>query len=170
MYYTRIYDSPVGGIVLKSDGSVLTGLGFCKQDDSGYTPENNAADVFSETEKWLDSYFRGENPSFMPQISLNGTDFQMEVWNILKMIPYGKTMSYGEIAGMIAKKRGLKRMSAQAVGQAVGHNPVGIIVPCHRVIGSDGSLTGYAGGLDKKIKLLAIERGDLGVLQEMNHK
>lgn len=186
MQYTKIYASPIGDLILASDGSALTGLGFWKQEYAERTPdkpeqsraqdcrqdnqEEKAKEVFAETVKWLDSYFRGEKPSFMPEILLNGTEFQTEVWNILKTIPYGEIMTYGEIAGMIAKKRGLKRMSAQAVGQAVGHNPVGIIVPCHRVIGSNGSLTGYAGGLDKKIKLLAIERGDFSVLQDWNNK
>lgn len=173
MQYTEEYRSPIGEIVLVSDGSALSGLFFDRKKDLERTPDrrikNNIKDglpdsgngqknkIFDETVKWLDCYFGGENPSFMPEILLSGTSFQMEVWNILRTIPYGMTMTYGEIAGIIAKKRGIKRMSAQAVGQAVGHNPIGIIVPCHRVIGSNGSLTGYGGGLDKKIKLLAIE-------------
>lgn len=113
--------------------------------------------VFDCTKKWLDSYFSGHNPDFTPPICLKGTSFQEDVWEILNRIPYGKVISYGEIARQIAEKRGLKRMSAQAVGGAVGRNPISIIVPCHRVIGSDGSLTGYAGGLDKKTELLKIE-------------
>ena len=121
------------------------------------TEISGAEAVFERTKKWLDSYFSGHNPDFTPPICLKGTSFQEDVWEILKRIPYGKVISYGAIARQIAEKRGLKRMSAQAVGGAVGRNPIAIIVPCHRVIGSDGSLTGYAGGLDKKTKLLRIE-------------
>ncbi len=175
MQYIKIYPSPIGNIVLVSDGSALTGLGFGQQNSSDNILEKSEPDgtknclqekkakkVFDETKEWLDCYFGGNNPSFMPEILLKGTAFQMEVWDILKTIPYGETMTYGEIARIIAKKHGISRMSAQAVGQAVGHNPIGIIVPCHRVIGSNGSLTGYAGGLDRKKKLLAIESGKGG--------
>ena len=102
-------------------------------------------------------YFSGKEPDFTVPVYFNGTEFQNEVWNILCTIPYGKTITYGEIAKRIAAKRGIIRMAAQAVGGAVGHNEISIIVPCHRVIGTDGSLTGYAGGLDKKIKLLTLE-------------
>lgn len=98
----------------------------------------------------MDIYFQGQEPDFQLPLHFIGTDFQKEVWEILYAIPYGKTMTYGEIAGIIAKRKGLKRMSAQAVGGAVGHNEISIIVPCHRVVGSHGSLTGYAGGIDKK--------------------
>lgn len=118
---------------------------------------SGAKAVFDCTERWLDSYFSGHNPDFTPPICLKGTSFQEDVWEILKRIPYGKVISYGEIARQIAEKRGLKRMSAQAVGGAVGRNPIAIIIPCHRVVGSNGSLTGYAGGLDKKTELLKIE-------------
>lgn len=113
--------------------------------------------VFAQTKHWLDDYFAGKVPGELPPISLQGTAFQKEVWDILLTIPYGKTMSYGEIAAILAGRRGISRMSAQAVGGAVGKNPVGILVPCHRVIGTDGSLTGYAGGLDKKEYLLKLE-------------
>ena len=108
---------------------------------------------------WLDIYFSGQKPDFLPKLHLIGTDFQREVWDILLEIPYGQTVTYGEIARKIADKRGLKTMSDQAVGGAVGHNRVSVIVPCHRVIGSDGSLTGYAGGIERKIRLLDIENG-----------
>ena len=121
------------------------------------TETSGAEAVFERTKKWLDSYFSGHNPDFIPPICLKGTSFQEDVWEILNRIPYGKVISYGEIARQIAEKRGLKRMSAQAVGGAVGRNPIAIIVPCHRVIGSNGSFTGYAGGLDKKTELLKIE-------------
>ena len=116
--------------------------------------------VFEKTRRWLDSYFSGQVPDFLPPLSLKGTDFRMEVWEELLKIPYGKTVSYGEIAAAVARRRGLDRMSAQAVGGAVGHNPIAIIVPCHRVIGKDGSLTGYGGGLDKKTALLSLEKAE----------
>ena len=118
--------------------------------------------IFEKTERWLDIYFQGKEPDFQPPFSFScGSKFQQEVWKILLSIPYGKTMTYGEIAACIAKQRGLTRMSAQAVGGAVGHNPISIIVPCHRVVGTDGSLTGYAGGIDKKVGLLKLEHADM---------
>ena len=103
-------------------------------------------------------YFQGKNPEFFPPISLKGSAFRLEVWDILGQIPYGQVESYGEIARKIAQKHGAKNMSAQAVGGAVGHNPISILIPCHRVVGTNGSLTGYAGGIDKKIKLLTLEK------------
>lgn len=114
--------------------------------------------VFERTKEWLDIYFSGRDPGFTPPLSARGTVFQETVWEILKKIPYGQVTSYGEIARQIAKMRGLDRMSAQAVGGAVGRNPIAVIVPCHRVVGSDGRLTGYAGGLDKKEALLKLEK------------
>lgn len=113
--------------------------------------------VLQETRRWLDIYFSGEIPTFLPRLSLKGTPFQMAVWEELLAIPYGTTTTYKEIAARVAERLGRKKMSAQAVGQAVGHNPVGIIVPCHRVIGSNGSLTGYAWGLPMKESLLRLE-------------
>ncbi len=120
--------------------------------------------VFDAVKTWLDIYFSGKEPDFMPPIHLTGSPFRLSVWKLLQQIPYGKTMTYGELARRIAGQRGLLHMSAQAVGGAVGHNPISIIVPCHRVVGSDGSLTGYAGGVDKKQRLLALEGVDLGKL------
>ena len=117
--------------------------------------------AFAETVKWLDVYFSGEEPDFLPPIALHTTPFRREVCEIMLTIPYGETMSYGEIAALIAQRRGIDRMSAQAVGGAVGHNPISIIIPCHRVIGTDGSLTGYAGGLNKKAALLKLENAAL---------
>ncbi len=114
--------------------------------------------IIQQSVDWLNIYFSGKEPDFMPAVSLKGTPFQMEVWNILKEIPYGQTMTYGEIAVRIARQRGISRMSAQAVGGAVGRNPISIIIPCHRVVGANGSLTGYAGGIDRKRVLLKLER------------
>ena len=113
-----------------------------------------------ETIQWLDVYFAEKEPDFTPPLHLIGSDFRQAVWNILLSIPYGQTMTYGQIAKQLAKNTGIDKMSAQAVGGAVGHNPISIIVPCHRVVGTNGSLTGYAGGLDKKIALLKLEKAD----------
>lgn len=155
------YESPLGGITLGSDGKALTGLWFDGQEHYAVTlpsqAEHRRLPVFDETCRWLDIYFSGRAPDFTPELALHGTPFRKAVWDILLTIPFGKTMSYGEIAERLAHQRGISRMSAQAVGGAVGHNPVSIIVPCHRVIGADGSLTGYAGGLERKARLLEIE-------------
>ena len=162
MEYTGRYQSPLGGITLASDGKALTGLWFDGQKYYGDTlseeREERELPVFEEAGRWLDCYFSGNIPDFMPALSPKGSGFRQTVWNILKEIPYGQTTTYGEIAKKIAEQKGLKSMSAQAVGGAVGHNPISIIIPCHRVLGSDGSLTGYAGGIEKKIKLLTIEK------------
>lgn len=167
MEYIYHYNSPLGGITMCSDGQALTGLLF---DGEKYFAETFSAETasitkckdsslpaFAETVRWLDIYFSGENPGFLPPMALHTTPFRREVCEIMLTIPYGKTMTYGEIAACIAKRRGLQRMSAQAVGGAVGHNPISLIIPCHRVIGTDGSLTGYAGGIDKKARLLQLE-------------
>lgn len=162
MKYISKYISPLGAMTMASDGESLTGLWF---DDQKYfalhlSPDAVYSDlpVFDKTKLWLDAYFKGEKPDFLPPIFLKGTDFQREVWDILLKIPYGSVITYGDIAKKIAEKRGLSRMSAQAVGGAVGHNPISIIVPCHRVVGTKGSLTGYAGGVDKKEYLLKLEK------------
>lgn len=162
MQYISQYHSPIGDILLAADDIGLTGLWFEGQKyfalhlDKEHKEEE--LPVFTETKRWLDIYFFGKEPNFTVPLHFMGTDFQKEVWKILCSIPYGNTMTYGEIAEKIAFKRGLKHMSAQAVGGAVGHNPISILVPCHRVIGSNGNLTGYAGGIDKKIKLLTLEK------------
>ena len=117
--------------------------------------------VFALTKEWLDIYFRGKAPGFTPPLNIKTTPFRKAVWEILLTIPFGKTMTYGEIADRIARQNGLSRMSAQAVGGAVGHNAISLIIPCHRVVGANGSLTGYAGGIDKKAKLLALEQVDM---------
>lgn len=164
MDYIQKYKSPLGDITLASDGTYLTGLWFDgqKYDRSNLseTQEKKKWKIFDETCRWLDIYFSGQEPDFTPAIRMQGTAFRKYVWKILLTIPYGKTMTYGEIAAEIARQQGIARMSAQAVGGAVGHNPISIIIPCHRVIGADGSLTGYAGGIDKKIKLLELEKAD----------
>lgn len=156
--YRNFYHSPIGNWCLTSDETCLTAVSFVVNT----IPKNadDELDIFEETKKWLDIYFSGKCPDFMPNIKLNGTPFQMSVWNILKEIPYGKTVTYGEIANKIAIKRGIERMSAQAVGGAVGRNPIAIIVPCHRVIGANGALVGYEYGTKIKAKLLELENCD----------
>lgn len=117
--------------------------------------------ILSEAKRWLDVYFSGEEPNFTPPLHPIGSPFRQAVWQILLQIPYGQTTTYGEIARQLAEKHGIAHMSAQAVGGAVGHNEVSIIIPCHRVVGTNGSLTGYAGGIDKKIRLLELEKTDM---------
>ena len=162
MIYTYHYTSPLGIIILASNGESLTGLWF---DGQKFFPHKLISEsikaelpIFTQTIKWLDTYFSGKIPDFTPPISLNTTPFRKAVYDILLTIPYGQTMTYGGIANMIAKQKGIERMSAQAVGGAVGHNPISLIIPCHRVVGADGSLNGYAGGLDRKIELLKLEK------------
>lgn len=163
MQYTCKYASPLGGILLAADEVGLTGLWFEGQKYFAlYLDKENEEKklpVFEQAKKWLDIYFAGKEPDFKLPLHFTGTAFQNEVWEILYEIPYGETMTYGGIAAQLAKKRGLKRMSAQAVGGAVARNEISVIVPCHRVVGSNGSLTGYAGGIDKKIALLKMEKG-----------
>ena len=165
MQYIKHYDSPMGDLLLAADEQGLTGIWIKDQKYFGYylDPEHEEADcpVFEKTIEWLDIYFEGRDPGFLPPIHMVGTDFQKAVWEILLEIPYGKTTTYGKIAQQIAAKRGIARMSAQAVGGAVGHNEISIIIPCHRVVGTNGSLTGYAGGIDKKIRLLELEGVDM---------
>lgn len=165
MIYTSKYTSPLGGILLAADEVGLRGLWF---DGQKYfardLPDEHAErdpPVLSEAKRWLDLYFGGQEPDFLPPLHPVGTPFRQAVWEILLRIPYGKTVTYGEISKQLAEKMGLERMSAQAVGGAVGHNKISIIIPCHRVVGSNGSLTGYAGGIDRKIKLLELEHADM---------
>ena len=159
---TRFHlDSPLGGITLASDGEALTGLWFDGQKHFGAglsgSAEEQALPIFEETERWLRIYFEGHEPDFTPDLRPAGSPFQQEVWELLRQIPYGETVSYGALAARIAQRRGLARFSAQAVGGAVGRNPISILIPCHRVLGADGSLTGYAGGVEKKAALLRLE-------------
>ena len=165
MQYTKTYRSPLGEILLACDAAGLTGLWFEGEKfyafglDSEH--EEKETPVFTETRQWLDIYFSGREPDFMPPLHMIGSHFQLSVWELLTQIPYGKTTTYGDLAKRVAKKRGLSRMSAQAVGGAVGHNEISIIVPCHRVVGTGGSLTGYAGGVERKKKLLTLEGVDM---------
>lgn len=162
MQYINRYISPIGNITMASDGEALTGLWFDGQKYFALSldkeHEEKDLPVFEKVKKWLDIYFSGKEPEFQLPLKFTGSSFQNEVWEILYTISYGKTMTYGEIAKELATRRGISRMSAQAVGGAVGKNEISIIVPCHRVVGSNGSLTGYAGGIDKKIELLKLEK------------
>ena len=165
MTYVQHYDSPLGGILLAAEETGLTGLWFDGQkyfarDLSAERVEQNTP-ILSEAKRWLDIYYTGREPDFTPPLHPIGSAFRREVWEILLRIPYGQTTTYGAIARELAQKRGLARMSAQAVGGAVGHNEISIIIPCHRVVGAGGSLTGYAGGIDKKVRLLELERADM---------
>ena len=162
MYYKNYYQSPIGKIFLIAEDNFLIGLYFEAQK---YFPqeifdqiEKKNLEIFDVTKKWLDIYFNGYEPDFLPPLKMIGTDFQIEVWKLLLKIPYGKITTYGELSKVIADQRNLQRFSAQAIGDAVGKNKISIIIPCHRVIGSDGSLTGYAGGIDKKSRLLNLEK------------
>ncbi len=165
MHYTSQYTSPLGDITMASNGESLTGLWFNGQKYFADTlPTENCEKelpIFEQTASWLDTYFRGEIPDFTPALHMDSSPFRVMVWEILLNIPYGKVITYGAIARMITAKTGQKTMSAQAVGGAVGHNPVSIIVPCHRVVGTSGSLTGYAGGIDRKTGLLSLEKVDM---------
>ena len=165
MTFTQHYDSPLGGILLAADEIGLTGLWF---DGEKYFADNLPAEhteretpILLEAKRWLDIYFAGKEPNFTPPLHPIGSTFRQSVWEILLQIPYGKTTTYGEIARQLAEKHGLPRMSAQAVGGAVGHNEISIIIPCHRVVSTNGSLTGYAGGIDKKVELLKLECTDM---------
>lgn len=159
------YASPLGGITVSAKGDEITGLWFDGQKHFGKTLgeeyEEKALPVFDEVKKWLDIYFEGKDPGFTPPLRMETSAFRKSVWEIMLDIPYGRTMTYGGIASRLAKQRGLEKMSAQAVGGAVGHNPISLIIPCHRVIGTNGSLTGYAGGLEKKLSLLKLEKADI---------
>lgn len=166
MIYVANYKSPIGNLLIASKNNKLIGLWiegqkyyFSNFKDEVQQLDNN---ILLDTKKWLDKYFNKEKPS-INELELNpiGSEFRQEVWKILCTIPYGKVITYNDIAKQIAHNRGINKMSAQAIGGAVGHNPISIIIPCHRVVGSNGSLTGYAGGIDKKIYLLKHEEVDM---------
>ena len=163
MEYTAHYDSPLGGSTLASDGEALIGLWFDGQKyfAEALGPERTEKDlpVFEQDKRWLDRYFSGQKPDFTPPLRMKTTPFRKAVWEILLTVPYGETISYGEIARRIAGQRGVESMSAQAVGGAVGHNAISLMIPCHRVVGTNGNLTGYAAGMERKAKLLTMEKG-----------
>ncbi|HZK44019.1 MAG TPA: methylated-DNA--[protein]-cysteine S-methyltransferase [Syntrophomonadaceae bacterium] len=167
MYYSTTYSSPVGLITLASCDNNLVGLWIENQKyHSNKMPETmtikDNIPVFTITKQWLNRYFAGDNPDIAElQLAPIGSEFRQEVWNILCKIPYGKVVTYGDIAKEIAAKRNKETMSSQAVGGAVGHNPIAVIIPCHRVVGSNGSLTGFASGIATKIKLLELEGVDM---------
>lgn len=163
--YIKSYKSPIGIINIESDGEYLKSLWF--ESSPNYFKHNSnfkkkELKIFDETAKWLDIYFTGKNPGFIPKYKIeNLTDFRQQVIDIMNKIPYGKTITYNDIAQEIASRKGIKKMSAQAVGGAVGWNPICIIIPCHRVVGANGNLTGYGGGIQNKIKLLELEKNDM---------
>lgn len=165
-----IYKSPIGEYTMASDGKSLLGLWLHGQKYFGMpllTTAVNYSDlqIFKDTQNWLDKYFAGKNPqiSELPLAPI-GNDFRQRIWQLLCEIPYGKICTYADIAKIVAKERRIPKMSAQAIGGAVGHNPISIIIPCHRVVSSNGSLTGYAGGIETKIKLLKHEGANVGSL------
>ena len=163
MQYTSRYRSPLGEMLLAADETGVTGLWFAGQKYFARHLDKEQVEkeipLFATVKHWLDVYFAGSEPDLTVPLHFTGTAFQNEVWGILCAIPYGQTTTYGEIAKQLAARRGLPHMSARAVGGAVGHNPISILVPCHRVVGLGGSLTGYAGGLERKRCLLALEQG-----------
>lgn len=165
MTVTGHYTSPLGEILLAADERGLTGLWLegQKSDPAGLPAahEERRTPILAEAARWLDVYFSGQEPDFLPPLHPVGSPFRQSVWEILLRIPYGKTVTYGEIARRLAEKSGRARVSAQAVGGAVGHNEISILIPCHRVVGTGGSLTGYAGGIDKKVRLLELEGADM---------
>ena len=167
MVYKWVYKTPDGfdDMLMNSDGEYLTGLWFIGSRDASkhiVDCEEKNLPIFKKTSNWLDIYFSGKNPDFTPKYKIkNLTPFREEVSDIMNSIPFGETLTYHDISKIIAKKRGLKRMSSQAVGGAVGWNPICIIIPCHRVVGSNGSLTGYGGGIKNKVALLTHEQNDM---------
>ena len=165
MQYINYYQSPLGKILLAADEIGLIGLWFLGQKyyaaNLSQNCEEKSLPVFEQTKDWLNLYFSGQKPEYTPTIHMLGSAFRIEVWKLLLQIPYGETVTYSELAKMVAKHRNSDYMSARAVGGAVAHNNISIIIPCHRVIGANGSLTGYAGGIERKIKLLKLENIDM---------
>lgn len=163
--YICQYMSRLGKITFASDGESLTGLWLAGQKYYESTLKGAAVEkelpVFDLTKRWLDLYLTGQEPDFKVPMAPRGSVFRQRIWKILGEIPFGQVTTYGEIGRQLARAEGKATMSAQAVGGAVGHNPISILIPCHRVVGSDGNLTGYAGGLDIKIKLLELEGADM---------
>ncbi len=164
-YYTH-YESPLGQILLSGDASALTGLWFESPETLATERElikRTSLPIFEETCSWLDIYFSGKDPGPYPKLLVRGTPFQKEVCDLMLTIPYGATSTYGALAKILSERHGIPRMASQAVGQAVGRNPISIIIPCHRVIGQGGNLTGYGGGLPRKSALLQLEGLDLSL-------
>lgn len=170
MIYTSTYKSPIGNLLIASKDNKLVGLWMESQkyylsNFKEEIVEMENLEILVKTKKWLDRYFNGEKPKINElEISPIGSEFRKSVWEILKSIPYGEVITYNDIAKELAKQKGIKKMSAQAVGGAVGHNPISIIIPCHRVVSTNGSLTGYAGGIKKKIYLLEHEKVNMDKL------
>ena len=179
--YTSQYDSPLGTITVACDDEAIIGLWFNGQRHFGNILPSKTVEIgeneprklmvgckanalLEDARRWLDVYFSGQEPDFLPPLRYDSTPFRKAVCDIMLTIPYGKTMTYGEIADMIAAERGIEKMSAQAVGGAVGHNPISLMIPCHRVVGTNGSLTGYGGGIARKVKLLELENVDMTAL------
>lgn len=166
MIYTTEFDSPIGRITTAEVDGTLIGLwlenqNYFESTISKDTQKNDNLRIFTDTRNWLDRYFAKKRPAISElPLSPSGSDFRKSVWRILCKVPYGEVTTYGEVAREIANERGIAKMSAQAIGGALAHNPISIIIPCHRVVGADGSLIGYAGGIDKKIKLLEYEGVD----------
>ncbi len=160
--FIQHFNSPLGPITIASNGDALTGLWFDGQKYDratlGAEYTEKTCDVLEQTKQWLEEYFAGKKPKKFPPIQFVGTPFRQQVWNLLLEIPHGKTVTYGEISDMLKQIDPTSKACSRAIGGAVGHNPISIIVPCHRVMGADGKMTGYAGGVDKKIKLLELEK------------
>lgn len=157
-------DTPLGKALARADKNGLSGFWFVGQQyypkTAAYWPENREHPVFASLKRWLERYFSGERPEMAIALAPQGTPFQRAVWDMLLAVPYGTVTTYGALARQLAAQQGRPSLSAQAVGGAVGHNPISLLIPCHRVVGSTGSLTGYAGGLDKKKALLHLEGAD----------
>jgi methylated-DNA-[protein]-cysteine S-methyltransferase len=174
MHYIDTVDSPMGELTIASDGQYLTGLWLVEQKyfmadviheiDVIQNAQDCELAIFRETRAWLERYFEGKDPGPIPAVKPRGTEFRQRIWELLVEIPYGQLISYGELAQKVAAEKGIAKMSSRAVGGAVGHNPISIIIPCHRVVGSNGSLTGYGGGIARKIKLLELEGVDMSKL------
>ena len=164
MVYTTEYASPLGPITLACDGEAIIGLWFNGQRYFGNIlpeqTEKKEHPLFADAKRWLDVYFTGREPDFPPALHPIGSAFRRRVWDLLLRVPYGQTVTYGQLAQQLAAQQSLSHMSAQAVGGAVGHNAISIIIPCHRVVGAGGNLTGYAGGIDRKVQLLTLEHAD----------
>lgn len=174
MVYRKQYISPLGPITLACDDEAIIGLWFDGQRHFGSVMPDDAASrehpLLVEAARWLDIYFEGREPGFLPPLRYALTPFRQRVYDIMLTIPYGQTVSYGEIADRISRMQGAARMSARAVGGAAGHNPISIMIPCHRVVGAGGNLGGYEGGIERKIRLLELEKVDMARFFSIKHR